>query len=124
RALAQLLRADGLPRSGAGDDADASARPPRAAPRRQRLPARAPLLVQPEVLPRVASPLHLRRAFHGSARRRTCLPPCRVAARPTRPVDAEAREPTTTSRSPRRVAFLPMSTTRSISRLSEIAQVM
>ena len=57
-----------------------------AARRRQRLPARAPLLVQPQVLPRVAAALPVRRAAERPAARRSRLPPRRAAARAARPV--------------------------------------
>ena len=90
RALPQLLRADGLPRSRAGDDAGPAGRAPGAPARRRRLPARAALLVQPEVLPGVAAPLHLRRAPHRPARGRARVPPRRVVARAARAVDAQA----------------------------------
>ena len=60
--------------------------PPCAALGRQRLPARAALRLQPEVLPRVAAALPLRGEADGSARRRARVSPRGAAAHAARPL--------------------------------------
>ena len=77
------------------------------------------LLVQPEVPPGVAAAATSASSGSRTSRRRPRVPPRRVAARAARPVDAAPRAPRHT-----RCPMARSRATRSIGRLSEIAQVM
>src|SRR5205823_9082870 len=84
----------------------------------QRLPARAPVLVQPQVLPRVAPSLPVRRAAERPAPRRPRLPARGAAPRPARAVgQARAARPAGRVTLSRMAQPAP----RTLSRLSEIA---
>src|SRR5204862_8006974 len=90
--------------------------------RRPGLPARASLLVQSQVLPGVASALSLRRAAERPAARGPRLSAPRAAARAARPLgEAGAAE---AADAPVTLTPVAQPATRSLGRLSEIAQVM
>src|SRR5439155_13100599 len=82
RGLAQLLRAHRLPLARACAERAASGRAARPARGRPRLPARAAVLVQPQVLPGVAAAVSLHREAERPAARRPRVPARRAAARP------------------------------------------
>src|SRR5579884_1195181 len=88
RAVPQLLRLRRPAGRRASHDMVEATRAPRPPARRQRVPARAPVRLQPQVLPRMAAPVHLRGAIRRPAGSRPRVPPRRVAARAPRPVGA------------------------------------
>src|SRR5207237_5933322 len=88
---AELLRADGVHLSGARRNVVAPTAATPAPRRRSCLPARAPAFVQPQVLPGMATALHLRREDQRPAGRRARVPSRGAAAHAAAPVRAQAR---------------------------------